>query len=89
MKHFLRSVLNDEWTFNFLQKFSLEESISIVNAAHYLQIKGLLRIFAAKLAHEMCNCDVEEARAKFGIECDMNEEEIAEEDKNYAERFLL
>ena len=37
----------------------------------------------------MCNCDVEEARAKFGIECDMNEEEIAEEDKNYAERFLL
>ena len=88
-ENFLRSVLNDEWTFNFLQKFSLEESISIVNAAHYLQIKGLLRIFAAKLAHEMCNCDVEEARAKFGIDCDMNEDEIEEIDKCYDERFLL
>ena len=87
--NFLRSVLNDEWTFNFLQKFSLEESISLINAAHYLQIKGLLRIFAAKLAHEMCNCDVEEARAKFGIDCDMNEDEIEEIDKYYGERFLL
>ena len=80
-ENFLRGVLNDEWTFIFLQKFSLEESISIVNAAHYLQIKGLLRIFAAKLAHEMCNCDVEEQRRKFGIECDFTEEELAEYDK--------
>jgi hypothetical protein len=23
----------------------------------------------------MCNCEVEEARKKFGIECDMTEEE--------------
>ena len=87
-KNFLKEILNDEWTFNFLQKFSLEESISLINAAHYLQIKGLLRIFAAKLAHEMCNCDVEEARAKFGIDCDMNEDEIEEIDKSCAERFL-
>ena len=33
------------------------------------------------MAHEMCNCEVEEARKKFGIECDMTEEEIAEIDK--------
>ena len=37
----------------------------------------------------MCNCDVEEARAKFGIDCDMNEDEIEEIDKCYDERFLL
>ena len=79
--NFLRSILNDEWTFDFLQQFTLDESISLVNAADYLEIDGLLQILAAKLAHEMCNCEIEEARQKFGIECDMTEEEIAEIDR--------
>ena len=79
--NFLRSILNDEWTFDFLQQFTLDESISLVNAADYLEIDGLLQILAAKLAHEMCNCEIEEARQKFGIECDMTEEEIAEIDQ--------
>ena len=78
---FLRSILNDDWTFDFLQNMTLEEAINLVNAADYLQIDGLINILAAKLAHEMCNCEVEEARRKFGIECDMTEEEIAEYDK--------
>ena len=78
---FLRSILNDDWTFDFLQQFNLEDAISIVNAANYLQIDGLINIIDAKLAHEMCNCDVEEVRQKFGIESDMTEEEIAEIDK--------
>ena len=60
---------------------TLDEAINLVNAANYLQIDGLQNILAAKLAHEMCNCDTEEARRKFGIECDMTEEEIAEYDK--------
>ena len=79
---FLRSILNDDWTFDFLQNMTLEEAINLVNAADYLQIDGLINILAAKLAHEMCNCEVEEARRKFGIECDMTEEELAEYD-NY------
>ena len=78
---FLRSILNDDWTFDFLQNMTSEEAIHLVNAADYLQIDGLQNILAAKLAHEMCNCEVEEARRKFGIECDMTEEEIAEYDK--------
>ena len=78
---FFRGILNDEWTFNYLQGFSIEEAVSIVNAAHYLRIKGLLRILAAKFAYETCNCDVEEAREKFGIECDMTEEEVARIDR--------
>ena len=78
---FLRSILNDDWTFDFLQNMTLEEAIHLVNAANYLEIDGLINILAAKLAHEMCNCEVEEARKKFGIECDMTEEEIAEYDK--------
>ena len=79
---FLRSILNDDWTFDFLQNMTLEEAIHLVNAANYLEIDGLISILAAKLAHEMCNCEVEEARRKFGIECDMTEEELAEYD-NY------
>ena len=78
---FLRGILNDDWTFDFLQQMSLEDLINLVNSANYLQIDGLINIIAAKLAHEMCNCEIEEARRKFGIECDMTEEEIAEIDK--------
>ena len=78
---FLRGILNDDWTFDFLQQTSLEDLINLVNAANYLQIDGLINIIAAKLAHEMCNCEIEEARRKFCIECDMTEEEIAEIDK--------
>ena len=79
---FLRSILNDDWTFDYIQSMTLEEAINLVNAANYLQIDGLINILAAKLAHEICNCEVEEARRKFGIEGDMTEEEIAEYD-NY------
>ena len=85
---FLKGILNDEWTFNFIQSLSLDEAISIVNGAHYLRIKGLLRILAAKLSYEMCNCNVEEAREKFGIECDMTEEEIERIDRIYTAKNL-
>ena len=80
-EEFLKGILNDEWTYNYLTSQSLEDLINLINAANYLQIDGLINIIAAKLAHEMCNCDVEEARQKFGIESDMTEEEIAEIDK--------
>ena len=79
---FLRSILNDDWTFDYIQNMTLDEAINLINAANYLQIDGLQNILAAKLAHEMCNCDGEEARRKFGIEGDMTEEEIVEYD-NY------
>ena len=85
---FLRGILNDDWTFNFLQGLTLEEAVSLVNGAHYLRIKGLLNILAAKLSYEMCNCEIEEARAKFGIECDMTEEEIEAFDKYYEHKLL-
>ena len=80
-EEFMKGILNDQWTYDYLTNQTLEELINLVNAADYLQIDGLISIIAAKLAHEMCNCEVEEARKKFGIECDMTEEEIAEIDK--------
>ena len=79
-EEFFRSILDDDWTYNFLQ-MPIEDAISLVNAADFLQLDGLINLLAAKLAHEMCNCEVEEARRKFGIECDMTEEEIEEYDK--------
>ena len=79
---FFRSILNDDWTFDYIQNMTLEEAIDLVNAADYLQIDGLINILAAKLSHEISNCDAEEARRKFGVECDMTEEELAEYD-NY------
>ena len=78
---FFRGILNDDWTFDFLQSISLEDTVNLTNAANFMQIDGLIKILAAKQAHEMCNCEIEEARKKFGIECDMTEEEIAEIDK--------
>ena len=60
---------------------TLDEAINLINAANYLQIDGLINILTAKLSHEMCNCEVEEASQKFGIEGDMTEEEIAEYDR--------
>ena len=54
---FFKGILNDEWTFDFLLQFSLDESIQLINAADYLQIDGLINILAARLVHEMCNCE--------------------------------
>ena len=45
------------------------------------QIDGLINLLAAKLAYELSNCSVEEAKKKFQIEDDMTEEEKAEYDK--------
>ena len=78
---FLRGILNDDWTFDFIKQFTLEELVNLVNSANYLQIGGLVDIISARMGHEMCNCEMEEARKKFGIECDMTEEEIDEIDK--------
>jgi len=80
-EEFFRGILDDDWAYNFLSKLGIEEAINLINAAHYLLIDGLIDLLAAKLAHEMCNCEVEEARQKFGIVSDMTEEEIAEYDK--------
>ena len=55
--------------------------MSLDRCCQLFEIDGLINIIAAKLAHEMCNCDIEEARVKFGIESDLTEEEIAEIDK--------
>ena len=78
---FFRGILNDEWTFDFLQSISLEDTVNLADAANFMQIDGLINILVAKQAHEMCNCEIEEARNKFEIQGDLTEEELAEIDK--------
>ena len=72
---------NDEFIFKYLNDLNVPETISLINAANHLQIIKLVIFLQAKLAYEMCNCDIEKAREKMGIVCDMNEEEKAEMDK--------
>ena len=83
-EEFFKGILDNNdnnWTYYFISKLSIEEAFNLINCSFYLQIEGLVNLLAAKIAHEMCNCEVEEARRKFGIECDMSEEEIAEYEK--------
>ena len=78
---FFKSVLNDDWTFNFLKNLGIKGAINLINAANFLQIDGLITILSAYLGWELANCPVEKAREKFKIESDMTEEEKAEFDK--------
>ena len=79
--NFFRSALNDEWAFNFLNNLSLEVVIDMANASNYLQIDGLTNLLSAKLAYELSNCSVEEAKQKFQIEGDLTQEEMEECDR--------
>ena len=76
----LKQILS-KWDYDFIVPMSIEEVIELINAANYLDIIDLVYLAAARLASEMINCGVEEARAKLGIIPDMNEEEIKEIDK--------
>ena len=71
----------EKWDYDYISPLSLETCIDLVNAANYLGINELVNLTSARLASEMINCPIEEARAKFGIVPDMTEEEMAEYDK--------
>ena len=76
----LKPILS-EWDYNYITPLPLDNVVNIVNAANYLDIRDLINLASARLASEMINCPVEEAREKFGIKTDMTEEEKAEYDK--------
>ena len=76
----LKSILS-EWDYNFINPLSIADLIDLINAANFLNIDDLVALTAAKLAAEMLTGTIEEVREKFGIKCDMTEEEIAEVDK--------
>ena len=73
--------LISQFDYDFIMPLSLSECIDLVNAANYLDIPELVSLTCARLASEMINCSVEEAREKFGIKSDMTEEEMNEMDK--------
>ena len=70
-----------KWDYDYIMLLSLEECIDLVNAANYLDIQELVNLTSARIASEMINCSIEEARAKFNIVPDMTEEEMKEYDK--------
>ena len=75
--HDLKPLL-PEFDYNFISSLTLQDCVDLVNAANYLDISGLCDLVCARLASEMLNCEVEEAREKFSIECDMTPEEVEE-----------
>ena len=76
----LKPILS-EWDYYFIMPLSLEECIDLVNGANFLDISELVNLVSARLASEMINCSIDEAREKFGIKCALTEEEINELDK--------
>ena len=70
-----------EWDYNYIILPSLEEIVNLINAANYLNIKELVNLCSARLASEITNCPIEEAREKFGIVADMTQEEWDEMNK--------
>ena len=77
-----KTLLNDdEFIFEYLKKLEIPEIISLIKAANTIQVITLVNFLQAKLGYEMCNCDIEKAREKMGIVCDMNEEEKAAMDE--------
>ena len=76
----LKSILS-EWDYNYINPLSIADLIDLINASNFLNIDDLVALTAAKLAAEMLTGTIEEVREKFGIKCDMTEEEIAEVDK--------
>ena len=76
----LKSILS-EWDYNFINPFSIGESIDLINAANFLSIEDLVSLVSAKLASEMMTGSMDEIREKFGIKADMTEEEMQYNDK--------
>ena len=68
----------DQWDYDFISILPLEEVIDLINTANFLGINELTTLGSARAALEMINCDVDEAREKFGIIQDMTQEEIDE-----------
>ena len=76
----LKAILS-EWDYEFIMTFTLEECIDLVNAANELDINELVNLCSARMAYEMINCPIDEAREKFGVKADdLTEEEIREMD---------
>ena len=76
----LKPILS-KWDYDYITALSLEEIIDLINAANFLNIPELVNLASVRIASELTNCPVEEARIKFGIINDMNEEEMKEINK--------
>ena len=76
----LESIIS-KWDAQFIMPLSLEECVDIVNAANFLDIPDLVNLSSARLAFELINCHIEEAKKKFGVVDDMTVEEMEGTDK--------
>ena len=57
----------DEWDYNYINPLTLEETIDLLNAAHILDIEGLINLTSAKIGSEMLIGTVNEVMEKFTL----------------------
>lgn len=76
----LKPILS-EWEYNYITPIPLIDLPDLVNGANFLEIKSLVDLVSARFASELTNVPLEEARTKFGVDCDMTEKEKKEIDK--------
>lgn len=68
----------DEWYASFIDLEKMDDIVSLVIAANYLDIDPLTELSCAKLASQIKGKTAEEIRKKFGIENDFTPEEEAQ-----------
>ena len=57
----LKTILN-EWDYNYIISPPFEDIFDLINAADYMNIPELVNLVSARMASEMINCSVDEAR---------------------------
>ena len=80
----------DEWDYNFIGKEeNIEILLNLINSANFLDIKPLIDLLAAKIAHKIKKINSSTIRSTFGIK-DLNDREKKQlkDDTDYLEKNL-
>ena len=80
----------DEWDYNFIGKEeNIEILLNLINSANFLDIKPLIDLLAAKIAHKIKKINSSTIRSTFGIG-DLNDREKKQlkDDTDYLEKNL-
>ncbi|RWS01882.1 S-phase kinase-associated protein 1-like protein [Dinothrombium tinctorium] len=76
-----RSTEMDAWDAEFIDKFELREVFDLLNAANYMDVKGLFDVCCKKIAKTIHGKNAEQIRATFGVKCDFTEAELRQIEK--------
>ena len=67
--------VEDPWDAEYINRFDNDTLLSLINAANYMDVKGLLDLCCAKIASNFKGKSIEELKQEYGIEGDFTPEE--------------